>query len=67
MFLVVPVLPLLVPACGDTGVCGVFPDLVVCVWGPKGFGLSALDLVESLLRWALCHFRALGAIAGAAL
>ncbi|MQL76321.1 hypothetical protein Taro_008719, partial [Colocasia esculenta] len=28
--------------------CVVFPDLVVCVWGPEGFGLSALDLVECL-------------------
>ncbi|MQL81432.1 hypothetical protein Taro_013893 [Colocasia esculenta] len=26
--------------------CVVFPDLVVCVRGPEGFGLSALDLVE---------------------
>ncbi|MQM02012.1 hypothetical protein Taro_034772, partial [Colocasia esculenta] len=26
--------------------CVVFPDLVVCVQDPEGFGLSALDLVE---------------------
>ncbi|MQL83165.1 hypothetical protein Taro_015649, partial [Colocasia esculenta] len=46
--------------------CVVFPDLVICVRGPEGFGFSALNLVESPLRWALCHFRALGAVAGAA-